>query len=229
MSTIWEKLTHFQINLINEIEKHLEEHDEPGLERFNRPEDGWLNLVWNNRHVRRAHMDVVDARKKKGLWMMHVCIMPAHDNDAPIYGFDVIAGENKITGAFHDFSETSMSDHPLMEWYEESIGDFKPKKERNLPEWARNIFSDNMIAASNVRDDEEIDKILELALKNLKVYLESIHEYTGFADPVITKACHQYYAENQRQNPHTPRVMKSLGLSDEDVEVFCKDVLFPDT
>jgi hypothetical protein len=37
-----------------------------------------------------------------------------------------------------------------------------------------------------------------------------------------------YYAQNQKQNPHTPRVMVSLGLSEEDVSVFIQDCLFPE-
>ena len=36
-----------------------------------------------------------------------------------------------------------------------------------------------------------------------------------------------YYCSNQTQNPHTPRVMKSLGLNEQDVEKFCTDILFP--
>ena len=36
-----------------------------------------------------------------------------------------------------------------------------------------------------------------------------------------------YYCHNQQQNPHTPRVMKSLGLNEADVELFCTDALFP--
>ena len=74
----------------------------PGLAHFN--SDTWVNRVWRNDHVRRAHIDVVDARESKGLWMMHVCVFPVIQNDGPIYGFDVIAGKNKMTGAFHDFS-----------------------------------------------------------------------------------------------------------------------------
>jgi len=36
-----------------------------------------------------------------------------------------------------------------------------------------------------------------------------------------------YYCSNQTMNPHTPRVMKSLGLKEQDVEKFCTDILFP--
>ena len=37
-----------------------------------------------------------------------------------------------------------------------------------------------------------------------------------------------YYAQNQKQNPHTPKVMVSLGLSEEDVRAFIQDCLFPE-
>ena len=36
-----------------------------------------------------------------------------------------------------------------------------------------------------------------------------------------------YYCEHQQQNPHTPRVMQSLGLPEEDIKLFCQDNLFP--
>ena len=43
------------------------------MEHFNN--DLWINRVWENKDVRRAHIDVVDARETKGLWMMHVCVV----------------------------------------------------------------------------------------------------------------------------------------------------------
>ena len=103
---IWEKLIDCKDNIIEIFDKQAEEIQEKGLADFNRPDSGWINRVWANDSVRRAHIDVVDARDSKGLWMMHVCIFPHLHNDAPIYGFDVIAGKNKMTGAF-DFSRSS--------------------------------------------------------------------------------------------------------------------------
>ena len=35
------------------------------------------------------------------------------------------------------------------------------------------------------------------------------------------------YCHYQKQNPHTPNVMKTLGLAEEDVDKFCTDMLFP--
>jgi hypothetical protein len=43
-----------------------------------------------------------------------------------------------------------------------------------------------------------------------------------------TTSYQNYYCDNQKQNPHTPRVMVSLGLSEEDVKVFIQECLFPE-
>jgi hypothetical protein len=224
----WNELIACQNSITELLDEHLERYEEPGLEKFHQPENGWANIVWKGEHVRRAHIDVVDARETRGLWMMHVCLFPTLDNGGPIYGFDVIAGKSRITGAFHDFSESSGGeDHPLIEWFAQEVESFIPTKQRELPEWAKNIFSDSMVAAGNVKTPEEAQDIIDLAVNNLEVYLESISEYAGTANRDITTSYQNYYCDNQKQNPHTPRVMKSLGLAEADVDEFCSDLLFP--
>lgn len=225
MSVIWDRLIECKDEIINIFEERATEFDEPGLAHFNN--DLWINRVWRNDHVRRAHIDVVDARDSKGLWMMHVCVFPVLNNDGPIYGFDVIAGKNKMTGAFHDFSASATIDHPMIEGYKEAVADFIPKKQRQLPEWATNIFTDKMLAAGNVNSEEEAVAIIELAQDNLRAYFDEIGEFTGFGDTSLVTAAQNYYCHNQQQNPHTPRTMKSLGLNEEDVDRFCTDMLFP--
>jgi len=90
-----------------------------------------------------------------------------------------------------------------------------------------NIFSGSMIAAGNVRTDEEAKAIVQLAIDNLKVYFDSICDYNDTAKEEDTITAQNYYCHNQQQNPHTPKVMKSLGLKEADVELFCTDALFP--
>ena len=228
MSIIWNKLIECQNEIIDIFDKHATEIQEEGLDYFNRPDNGWINRVWANDFVRRAHIDVVDVRESKGLWMMHVCCFPTLDNGSPIYGFDVIAGKRKMTGAFHDFSASSGGeDHPLCEWYLDAVKDFIPTKKRELPEWAKNIFSEGMIAAGNVATEEEAVAICKLAVDNLKVWFESVPEYAGEQPVDFTAGSQDYYCHNQQQNPHTPRVMKSLGLNEADVDEFCTNALFP--
>jgi hypothetical protein len=115
-----------------------------------------------------------------------------------------------------------------LDGYAESVAEFIPSKKRELPEWARNIFSDSMVAAGNVKTEEEAVAIINLALANLEAYMEEVGNYNGFGDSSLVAASQNYYAHNQRQNPHTANVMKSLGLPEEDVDLFCRDMLFPD-
>ena len=225
MSIIWDRLIECKDEIIDIFNEHATEFEEPGLDHFNN--ELWVNRVWRNNDVRRAHIDVVDARDSKGLWMMHVCVFPVLTNGGPIYGFDVIAGKNKMTGAFHDFSASADVDNPMIEGYKEAVADFIPTKQRQLPEWATNIFSDKMLAAGNVSTEQEAVAIIELAQNNLRAYFDEIGEFTGFSDTAIVTGCQNYYCENQQKNPHTPRTMKSLGLDEADVDKFCTDMLFP--
>ena len=221
---VWDTLIDIQHLLEDSFDKTGTEIQEPGMDRFNQP--GWVNRVWTSPAYRRAHVDVVDARESKGLWMMHCCIFPHLHNPAPIYGFDVIAGRNKITGCFHDFSPAGDEDHPLIEWFAETNRDLQWKKVRKLPDWAERIFTGSMIAASNVQLQEELDQIFNMVRKTTAHYLSAVAETNNTA--ANTKDAQNYYALNQKQNPHTPRVMASLGLDEEDVAVFIQECLFPD-
>jgi phycocyanobilin:ferredoxin oxidoreductase len=224
MSSVWDTLIEIQQLLEKEFDRTGTEQFEPGMDRFNQP--GWVNRVWSSDSYRRAHVDVVDARDTKGLWMMHCCIFPHIHNPAPIFGFDVIAGKNKITGCFHDYSKAGDADHPMMEWFADEVSKLEWRKQRTLPEWATNIFSSSMVAAANVSDEIELAQITDMAKTTLAHYLESVAETNNTATD--TTQAQNYYCENQKKNPHTPRVMVSLGLSEEDVTHFIQDCLFPE-
>ena len=224
MSKVWDTLIEVQHLLEEEFSRTGTEIFEPGMDRFNQP--GWVNRVWRSDSYRRAHVDVVDARETKGLWMMHCCIFPHLHNPAPIYGFDVVAGKNKITGCFHDYSAAGDKEHPMMDWFAGEVAKLEWRRERALPEWATNIFSKSMVAAGNVQSDEELEQIIAMAKTTLAHYLETVAETNNTA--IDTTEAQNYYAYNQKQNPHTPRVMVSLGLSEDDVTHFIQECLFPD-
>ena len=224
---IWELLIKWKDETVELLNKELTEYKEPGMERFNNDELGWVNRTWSNKYIRRAHVDVVDVREKKGLWMAHVCLFPGLTNGGPIYGFDIIAGKNKVTGAFHDFSPLLQKEHPLTRWFIEENKWFKPSKERELPDWAKAIFSGGMIAAGNVQEEKELNQICTMAVSNLANYIDKIRNHHDEAKMKDVIEAQNYYCEHQQQNPHTPRVMQSLGLPDEDIKLFCQDNLFP--
>ena len=224
MSDVW--------NTLIEVEQYFESKfyatgsiiHEPVMERFNQP--GWVNKVWQSSRYRRAHIDVVDARESKGLWMMHCCIFPYTHNPAPMFGFDVIAGKNKITGCFYDFSPAGDIDHPMLEWFAEQAIRLQWNKTRKLPDWAERIFSSSMVAAGNVSDATELEQIMAMARNGIDHYLEAVSETNNTARD--TRELQNFYCSNQKQNPHTPKVMASLGLNEADVQAFIQDCLFPE-
>ena len=224
MSSVWDTLI--------KIEQYLEYKfyatgsiiHEPAMERFNQP--GWVNKVWASSRYRRAHIDVVDARETKGLWMMHCCIFPHTHNPAPIFGFDVIAGKNKITGCFIDYSPAGDVNHPMIKYFGEEVGKYEWNKKRKLPDWAERIFSEHMVAAGNVSEENELKQLTSLEHILVNHYLDTVDETNKTANDTTTEQ--NYYCENQKQNPHTPKVMVSLGLSEDDVRHFIQECLFPE-
>jgi phycocyanobilin:ferredoxin oxidoreductase len=223
-SKVWDTLIEIQKYFESQFNATGSVIHEPGMDRFNQP--GWVNKVWASSRYRRAHIDVVDARATKGLWMMHCCIFPHLHNPAPIFGFDVIAGKNKITGCFYDYSPGGDSEHPMLEQFADEAQRLEWNKTRKLPDWAERIFSGSMIAAGNVSDEAELAQIFDVARNGVDHYLEYVSETNNTA--ISTKQAQNYYCENQKQNPHTPKVMVSLGLSEEDVKVFIHECLFPE-
>ncbi len=223
-NNVWNTLIDIQTLFEKSFDSTGTEVFEPGMDRFNQP--GWVNRVWSSNDYRRAHIDVVDARSTKGLWMMHCCIFPHIHNPAPIYGFDVIAGKNKITGCFHDFSPAGDVEHHLIDWFAAETQKLQWNKTRKLPEWAERIFTGSMIAAGNVSDPEELEQITDLVKLTTEVYLKHVGDTNSTARNTTDNQ--NYYAQNQKQNPHTPRVMVSLGLSEDDVRHFIQECLFPE-
>jgi phycocyanobilin:ferredoxin oxidoreductase len=224
MSKVWETLINIQKHFESKFYETGSLISEPGMDRFNQP--GWVNKVWLSSIYRRAHIDVVDARDTKGLWMMHCCIFPHLHNPAPIFGFDVIAGKNKITGCFYDYSPSADREHPMLDWFADEVQQLEWNKTRKLPDWAERIFSGSMVAAGNVSEETELNQIFAVAKRGINHYLETVGETNRTA--VSCLEAQNYYCQNQKQNPHTPKVMTSLGLNEEDVHVFIQDCLFPE-
>lgn len=218
---IWDHLITLQSDIEGLFDLSMNRYDEPHLERFNQP--GWINRTWKSDKFRRAHIDVVDARESKKLWMMHVCIFPNLQSGAPIYGFDIISGPTKITGAFHDFSPVNPND-PALKYFADVAANYTWDKQRELPEWAKAIFSKNMVAAGNVQTDNEVASIASLVLSNTRWYTEDMI----VRDDMPSTDAHNRYAHYQKQNPHTPRTMKALGLDEQDVDFFVSKCLFPE-
>jgi hypothetical protein len=193
-------------------ESQTEHHDFP-----------WRTYTWESPTFRRANLDVIDVRDTKKLYMMHLCVFPHLDDPSPVFGFDLVAGPKLVTGAFHDFSPMGAS--PMNDWFQKSVSAFIPTKRRELPPWAKEIFSDSMMAASSVKDPEELASIINLMTKNLDYFLKHVGS-TRTSDDYTQQQ--NKYCHNQKQNPHTPRVMAALGFDEVMTQNFIQNCLFPE-
>ena len=216
MSMVWNKLIDASLKMQNELEelsltKHIHDFPWPAISYYN------PNLF------RRADLDIIDAREERKLWMMHLVVYPHLNDPAPIYGFDVIAGPKKVTGAFHDYSPVDPN-HFMMSEFHSRAAKFIPSKKRDLPDWAKAIFSGSMISAGNVRDGDELQELLDLCISNLQFHLKNIGASTtnDYTDK------HNWYAINQKKNPHTPRVMENMGVAPDVVRKYIDECLFPE-
>ena len=184
----------------------------------------WHNSLWNSNKYRRAHVEIVDNRDTHGIYILHATIFAHTDDASPIWGFDAVCGKNKITGAFHDFSLVT-PDHYMCQWFREQVKNITWNKQRELPEWARNIFSPAMVAAGNISEQHELDNITELGIKTLEYYLANV------GDRIIGqnfKEQQNYYCKNKKLNPHVYRSMIAMGVEEAVIRHFVEQVLFPE-
>ena len=224
---IWDHLIKWKDEILSILDRDCEEYSEAGMEKFNK--ESWTNRTWKNKKVRRVHFEIVDARDTRGQYMLHLSLFPNLENGGPIYGLDAIASKSKVR-YFHDYSPLLVKEHSLSKYFiEESIW-FKPSKPRKRAAWATEIFSEGVISGGNIKDEKEINQICTLATSNLESYLDKISDFDGDSKKEDVIKGQNFYCEsfqNQQQNPHTPSVLQSLGLPEEDVTTFCADNLFP--
>ena len=221
--------------IFNRLRAHaLELEQVLGARAFSTPTENtsdWYTKNYTSAYIRRANLDIIETDK---MYMMHLCVFPKPFDTAPLYGFDIVAGQNKVTGAFLDFSPLGNSEHPLYKHFEQNVKDLEWSKPRTLPEWAQKIFSPRMIAAGNINTEFELIEILRLSKELLVHYLDNIAKFrpAGTYEHIVstydfTKQ-QNFYCQQQKQNPHTPRVLKSLGFSEEMVNDYINKELFPE-
>jgi Ferredoxin-dependent bilin reductase len=221
MTKIWERA----IECARKIEEQFRETgdliEETVDERL-----GVRDLVFHSLRYRRAHISIVDARENKKIWMLHVTVFPHHHDNSPIYGFDIVAGPEKVSGAFHDFSSGGDKDHEMMRWFANYVGGIDWNRIRELPEWAKQIFSKHIVAIGAV-GVSELEEFIHIGIKSLEYYLTTVgNSQQDIANFVIVQ---NNYCRFQKQNPHTPRVLVNLGFSESEAKTFVETRLFPET
>jgi len=223
MIEVWPEANKLADNIINKFAGYEVVQIDPKYEHHS-DNFTWKNYLWTCSRFRRAHIEIVDATKNHKMWVMHMCIFPHYDSPDPIFGFDVVCGKNKITGAFHDFSRVSNSH--VYDWYQDKMSKVEWNKPRELPGWAKAIFSPNMVAAGNIQTQEELDQLTQTVIDNLDYYLYNIGTVDKWKQHF---EAHNNYCKNQKLNPHTPAMMVNFGVDKTVFMNFMDEILFPET
>jgi Ferredoxin-dependent bilin reductase len=183
------------------------------------------DVVYKSLRYRRAHICTVDARETKKLYLMHCTIMPHFNDNSPIYGFDLVAGPTKVSGAFLDFSSAGDPSHSMMKWFASRTNGLEWNKPRALPEWAQAIFSPSFVAIGAV-GAEELDACIQVGLDTLKYYLENVGK--SQQDLADFHMAQNRYCQYQKMNPRTPSSLQHLGFTEQEATDFVAKSLFPE-
>lgn len=216
LNETWDKVVPLSEKMIDLFDKHFTK------EKTTHEFDGWTDHFWYSDEIRKCHLKTIDHRESRKMWLMHINIFPQTNINLPIFGFDIVAGPKKITGAFLDYSNCRY--HPYSDYMDFVAKKINWNKPRELPEWALNIFSSNMIAAGNIRG-EEIDLLCHVAQNLTWHYVENIKE-NSFKTETDMTFWHNYYCANQKKNPHLHKSILAMGISEEDKERYVNNVLF---
>jgi hypothetical protein len=220
MSLVWDKIEALA-NHFTEIFDHSGELISQDVSDYE-----WHNSLWSSPRYRRAHVEIVDKRESHGMYILHTTVFPHTNDSSPIFGFDAVCGKNKITGAFHDFSNAGDPESFMYLWFKAQVNNLEWNKPRELPDWAKQIFSPAMVAAGNLREEDEIEQLCNLAKTTLDFYIKNagIEQQSGFDfHQAQNRYCHY-----QKQNPQVVRSMVAMGIEEEKIKRFVNEVLFPE-
>ena len=180
---------------------------------------------YSSMRYRRAHISIVDARETKKLYLLHVTVFPHLNDPSPIYGFDIVCGPTKVSGAFHDFSIAGDPESPMWLWFNAKVHGLEWNKPRELPDWGKQIFSKAMVAIGAV-GEQELDEFIRIGLETLDFYLKTVGiEQQDVADFHMAQ---NRYCHYQKQNPRTPASLQHLGFTAEEAADYVQTKLFPE-
>ena len=221
MSENNEKLKHFAKNIASMFDESFEKFENP---KHTQDFTGWQDDFWKSDLIEKCHLKTIDLLDTRKLWLLHLNIFPRPGWDLPILGCDIIAGPNKISGAFFDFSPVVHDDHVMCQHFNRETEKFTWKKPRELPDWAKEIFSDHMMAVGNVRE-EETDQFILATTELICYYLNNIKEEAVQVD-FSTREILNKYCINQKKNHQLHNSILAMGIVEEDKDYYVNNILF---
>lgn len=226
-SELFDRLRHLADQLCGQFDQYLEGY-ENDKHRHAGDLPGWSDYFWSSRHIRKAHLKTIEPVGKNKMWLMHINVFPEFNVDLPIFGLDIVATPTKVSGVFCDYSKTheGIVTETYQKYFHQTTKDLSWKRERELPPWAQEIFSVDMMAAGSVKLGEELDQLCDTALKLQSFYLRYLKQvYTNNTD-INTQDAQNKYCINQKMNKMLHSSILAMGIPEELKNHYVENVLF---
>jgi len=189
---------------------------------------GWDDHFWKSNQIRKAHLKTIEPVGKNKMWLMHINVFPNVHCDIPIFGLDIVATPSKVSGVFCDYSKThdGLSTNLMQTYFHETVKDLSWKRERELPPWAKEIFSVDMMAAGSVKVGEELDQLCQTAIRLTSFYLESSARVPIVKNLIDTTEAQNKYCTNQKMNKMLHSSILAMGIPEDVKDQYVDNVLF---
>jgi hypothetical protein len=187
----------------------------------------WDNDLYINPSIRYGHLEHFKSINDK-IEVLHCTFFPSYFKNIPIYGFDVIALNNNVTGLFCDFTDCPY----VILHLDDKLKNLKKKyaeNERLLPAWA-NFFSSNFICISpkGLNEEELVNDFTDLFAFYVD-YVEKNNFSGDYLYPEQVKnsiAIQNNYSFSQRKNEKTSKAL-SAYIGATKARQFIDTILFP--
>jgi hypothetical protein len=190
---------------------------------------GWQDYFWESKSIRKAHLKTIEPVGKNKLWLMHINIFPRFDVDLPVFGLDIVANPKKVSGCFCDYSpldDLQKANHPFMIMFRTQTKDYEWKKARVMPDWALEIFSEDIVGAGAIKDGPETEQLCNMALELSRFYTMAMDRPAYRKRDINTKEAQNKYCKNQKMNRMLHSSILSMGISEERKNQYVENVLF---
>jgi hypothetical protein len=193
--------------------------------------EGWSDWFWIGDSVRKCHLKTIEPVGKNKLWLMHINIFPSFiENNLPIFGLDIVANPKKISGCFCDYSPLVEGPHPFLDYFKKQTEGLTWTRAREMPDWAKEIFSENIVGAGSIREGEETDQLCEMAYNLVDYYVANMNNpIYQRSKGLNTKEAQNKYCRNQKMNKMLHSSILAMGISEERKNQYVENVLFAES
>ena len=225
-SELFDQLRKLAYTLIEEFDNSMERVENPN---HTADLEGWKDYFWKSDTIRKAHLKTIEPVGNNKLWLMHINFFPREHVNLPIFGFDIVANPNKVSGCFCDYSPIDIlqnDKHPYMIKFRTATENLEWKKERIMPDWALEIFSENIVGAGAIRSGEETEQLVNMALELSRFYTMEMDNPQYTKRWINTLEAQNKYCEKQKLNRMLHSSILAMGISEERKNQYVENVLF---